>query len=297
MKTIVMTGGTNGIGLVAAEQMRRAPDVRLIVGARGKAPSKLETLPLDLTRLASVRSFAAAVEQCLGDTPIDALVLNAGMQVRDINQRTEDGFEPTFAVNHLAHYLLLRLLSPRLAPGAIVVITTSNLHDPKTNPIAPPEHADAEKLAEGQALLMPKKDARAVLRAYAASKLCNIITARTLAASALARGQVLRVIAFNPGFTPGTGLTRNHGLAFRTLFAVWVPILSFFQRQNTVGSGGDLLADLALGRIVPPLGRLYASQIKRRLTWPDPSNLARDDDVTAKLWRDSATMVGLPLIS
>src|SRR5580658_8942653 len=187
MKTIVMTGGTNGIGLVAAEQMRRVPELRLLIGARGKAPAGLESLPLDLTRLASVRSFAAAVEQWLGDARLDGMVLNAGMQVRNINQRTDDGFEPTFAVNHLAHYLLLRLLSPRLAPGAIVVITTSNLHDPKTNPIAPPEHADAEKLAKGQVLLSQKKDRRAVVRAYAASKLCNLITARALASSALAR--------------------------------------------------------------------------------------------------------------
>ncbi len=294
MKTIVMTGGTNGIGLVAAEQMRRAPDVRLLVGARRKAPAELKSLPLDLMRLASVCSFAAEVEQWLGDTRIDGLVLNAGMQVRNIDQRTEDGFEPTFAVNHLAHYLLLRLLSPRLAFGAVVVITTSNLHDPETNPIAPPEHADAEKLARGQVLLSPKKDARAVMRAYAASKLCNVITARALAASALARERELRVIAFNPGFTPGTQLTRNHGLAFKTFFAVLVPILSFFQPTNTVGGGGALLADLALGRIVPPAGRFYASQTKRHLTWPDPSLIAKDDAVTAKLWRDSATLVGLP---
>jgi len=294
MKTVVMTGATNGIGLVAAEQMRRAPEVRLLVGARGKAPAGLASLPLDLARLASVRSFAAAVEQWLGDARIDGLVLNAGIQVRNISQRTDDGFEPTFAVNHLAHYLLLRLLSPRLAAGAIVVITTSNLHDPKTNPIAPPEHADAQKLAKGQVLLSRKKDARAVLRAYAASKLCNLITARALASSALARERGLRVIAFNPGFTPGTRLIRNHGLAFRMFFAVWVPILSFFQRMNTAGGGGALLGDLALGRIVPPAGRLYASQMKRRLMWPDPSELASDDAVMAKLWRDSALLVGLP---
>jgi NAD(P)-dependent dehydrogenase (short-subunit alcohol dehydrogenase family) len=297
MKSIVMTGGTSGIGLVAAEQMRRAPGVRLLVGVRDKAPAGIESRPLDLTRLASVRSFAAAAEQWLGDAGIDGLVLNAGMQVRNISQRTDDGFEPTFAANHLAHYLLLRLLSPRLAPGAVVVITTSNLHDPKTNPIAPPVHADAGKLARGQVLLSPKKDTRAVLRAYAASKLCNLITARALASSALARERGLRVIAFNPGFTPGTQLTRNHGLAFKIFFAVLVPMLSVFQRMNTVGGGGTLLADLALGRIVPPAGRFYASQVKRRLTWPDPSELARDDAVMAKLWRDSAALVGLPATS
>jgi NAD(P)-dependent dehydrogenase (short-subunit alcohol dehydrogenase family) len=52
------------------------------------------------------------------------LVLNAATQFGNVDQRTEDGFETTFAVNHLAHYLLLPLLRPRLADGAIVVITT-----------------------------------------------------------------------------------------------------------------------------------------------------------------------------
>src|SRR5580704_5063099 len=100
MKTIVMTGGTAGIGLAAAEQMRRDPDIRLVVGVRGKAPPAIETLPLDLARLASVRSFAAAVDAWLGEASLDGLVLNAGTQAGNINQRTEDGFETTFAVNH-----------------------------------------------------------------------------------------------------------------------------------------------------------------------------------------------------
>jgi NAD(P)-dependent dehydrogenase (short-subunit alcohol dehydrogenase family) len=296
MKTVVMTGGTAGIGLAAAEQMRRTPDVRVLVGARGEAPSSVETRSLDLGRLAGVRGFADAANEWLGGAGvIDALVLNAGAQVRNLGQRTEDGFEVTFAVNHLAHYLLLRLLTPRLADGAIVVITTSNLHDPNTNPIAPPEHADAGRLARGQVTLGPSaRDAMAPLRAYAASKLCNVLTARALASSDLARARALRVVAFNPGFTPGTRLTRNHGLAFRGFSALLTPVLGVFQRPNTVAGGGSLLADLALGRLVPPEGRLYASQVERQLTWPEPSDLARDDAAAARLWGDSAAMVGLP---
>jgi NAD(P)-dependent dehydrogenase (short-subunit alcohol dehydrogenase family) len=296
MKSIVMTGGTAGLGLAAVERMRQAPDVRVLVGARGPAPGGVETRPLDLGRLVSVRGFAEGVGAWLGEAgTIDALVLNAGTQVADLSQRTEDGFETTFAVNHLAHYLLLRLLTPRLADGAIVVTTTSNLHDPNTNPIAPPEHADAERLARGQVTLSPgARDAMAAMRAYAASKLCNVLTARALASSDLARARGWRVIAYNPGFTPGTQLTRNHSLAFRGVFALVAPILGVFQRQNTVAGGGNLLADLALGRLVPPEGRLYASQVRRALTWPEPSELARDDAVMAKLWRDSAAIVGLP---
>jgi NAD(P)-dependent dehydrogenase (short-subunit alcohol dehydrogenase family) len=295
MKTIVMTGATSGIGLAAAEIMRRDLGVRLLIGARSKTPAGIESLPLDLERLASVRGFAAAAEEDLGENSIDSLVLNAGMQVNNLSHRTEDGFETTFAVNHLAHYLLLRLLMPRLAPGAIVVITTSNLHDPNTNPFAPPEHADAELLARGQVRLGPKsRDRLGVMRAYAASKLCNVLAARALSSSVFAQKRGLRVIAFNPGLTPGTQLTRNHGLAFQFFSAAMVSVLRPIQRMNSVEGGAGLLADMALGRLVPPSGRLYASQVKRQLTWPDPSDLARDNAVMSKLWCDSAAMVGLP---
>jgi NAD(P)-dependent dehydrogenase (short-subunit alcohol dehydrogenase family) len=269
-----------------------ASQTRLLIGARN-APVGSSSLPLDLARLGSVRSFAAAAGEVLGDTRIDALVLNAGTQFGDVSHRTEDGFETTFAVNHLAHYLLLRLLMPRLAPEAIVVITTSNLHDPKTNPIAAPMHADAMRLARGEVELATSTNSRSGLRAYSASKLCNVLTARALASSPFAKEQRLRVIAYTPGFTPGTQLTRNQSLVFKLVSGVVIPILNAFQRTNTVAGGGDLLADLALGSIVPPDGRLYASHIKRRLTWPNISELAANDDVMEKLWRDSATLVGL----
>jgi NAD(P)-dependent dehydrogenase (short-subunit alcohol dehydrogenase family) len=295
MKTIVMTGATAGIGLAAAEQTRHVPNVRLLLGARSTPTVGVDSRPLDLARLASVRSFAAGVEEWLGEACIDGLVLNAATQVGDVDQRTEDGFETTFAVNHLAHYLLLRLLMQRLASGAVVVITTSNLHDPKTNPIAPPEHADAEKLARGLVGLSAKSQgSRAGIRAYATSKLCNLLTARALASSAIALGRGIHVIAFNPGLTPGTQLMRNHSRGFKLLVAVLVPILSPILRFNTLAGGGDLLANMTLGRVAPPPGKLYASQVKRRLAWPDPSELARDNAVMTKLWRDSAVLVGLP---
>ncbi|MGC7323193.1 SDR family NAD(P)-dependent oxidoreductase, partial [Mycobacteroides abscessus subsp. massiliense] len=72
-----------------------------------------------------------------GQTPIDVLVLNAGIQFRDTNHRTVDGFETTFAVNHLAHYLLARLLVPSIADGGRLVITTSDTHDPEIIPFGP----------------------------------------------------------------------------------------------------------------------------------------------------------------
>jgi NAD(P)-dependent dehydrogenase (short-subunit alcohol dehydrogenase family) len=233
-------------------------------------------LPLDLTGLKSVRAFVQQVDAWLGDRPINGLVLNAATQFGNIDQRTEDGFETTFAVNHLAHYLLLRLLTPRLAQGPIVVITTSDSHNPLKNPIAPPTLADAWRLAQ------PHTEPRRRLEGM-----------RAYAASPVGQARALRVIAFNPGLTPGTGVGRNNSRALRAVAAVLVSSLSPFLRINTLAGGGALLADLSLGRIVPP-GRLYASQVKRRLTWPDSSELAQSDHVMARLWRDSAMMVGLP---
>lgn len=291
MNTIVMTGATSGIGKVAAEQIRKTPGVQLVIGARVAPPDGREVLPLDLAHLESVRAFVQQAEAWLSDRPINGLVLNAATQFGNIDQRTVDGFEATFAVNHLAHYLLLRLLTPRLAQNAVVVITTSNSHDPLTNPLSSPTHADALRLAQPRAEPGRRLEG---MRAYAASKLCNLLTARALAASPIGQARALRVIAFNPGLTPGTGLARNNSRALRLVAAVLVPSLSPVLRINTLAGGGALLADLSLGRIEPPPGRLYASQVKRRLTWPDPSELARRDDVMAKLWRDSAMMVGLP---
>ena len=126
MSTMVMTGGTSGFGAIAAERLRSSGDTRLVLGARRPQPDggDRESVALDLTSLESVRSFASQVRSMLGGTPIDALVLNAGVVRRDVDGRTADGFETTFGVNHLAHYLLLRLLLADLAEIVQPVLST-----------------------------------------------------------------------------------------------------------------------------------------------------------------------------
>jgi NAD(P)-dependent dehydrogenase (short-subunit alcohol dehydrogenase family) len=76
MNTIVMTGGTSGLGEVAARRFFQAPNTRLLRGARRGGPLGAETLPLDLMRLENVRSFASAVDRELGPAQINSLVLN-----------------------------------------------------------------------------------------------------------------------------------------------------------------------------------------------------------------------------
>ena len=143
---IVMTGATAGFGLFAAQKMSEAGH-DLTIGARGAVPAALgshvTSLPLDLDSLASVRRFADA----LGETPIDALILNAGLQLSK-PAKSADGFERTFAVNHLAHFLLLQLVADRLAPRARIILTGSGTHDPaEKTPVTPPVHANADYLA------------------------------------------------------------------------------------------------------------------------------------------------------
>src|SRR3984885_15544417 len=146
MKTVVMTGGTAGFGAIAAKRISNTPNTKLILGARDNKNSSIDILPLDLAHLSHVRSFVEALTTKLDGTKIDILIMNAGAQFGNTRHRTEDGFESTFAINHLAHYLLLRLLTPSLAQNATVIITTSDVHDPKTNPLGP-KKLDPETLA------------------------------------------------------------------------------------------------------------------------------------------------------
>lgn len=290
---VIMTGGTRGLGRVATERMKELPGP-LVMSARSGAtvPDRWEARPLDLASLASVRAFATS----LPEQPITHLVLNAGCQSASANTRTVDGFETTFASNHLAHYLLLRLVMPKLATGARIVITSSGTHDPREKTGVPaPRHANAEFLAH------PDRDPGADqiaaiggMRAYSSSKLCNIMTALSLAATDEALAGNWSVFAYDPGLTPGTGLIRNQPWLVRTL--VW-PLLPLFvplsKGMNTLPNAGRGLAELAT-TAKAPAGRVYAALRKGRLTWPDPSDVARDQRAARSLWEDSARLVGLP---
>ena len=263
--------------------------------ARGKGPEDVdvEVVPLELGSLASVRSFAEAVKQRLGGEPIEALVLNAGAQYPPGDHRSPDGFEMTFAVNHLAHYLLARLLLPNLAERARLVITTSDTHDPALVPFGP-------KTLDIPLLAQPRAGRAGGLGAYSASKLCNLLTARGLAALDEVKARQIRVIAYNPGLTLGTSLQRASPVR-RLVMAgpVGRGLLRLVSRfrpafyPGTPERAGEALAQLVLGTVMPPEGRLYASLVRAELTYPDPSELARSDEARDRLWRESAAMVGL----
>jgi NAD(P)-dependent dehydrogenase (short-subunit alcohol dehydrogenase family) len=292
-RVIVMTGATSGIGVNAARRIVAQPDTRLIIGARGghSGPEGAEVIPLDLAALACVRTFADDVKERLVGEHIDMLVLNAGVQTSDAKQRTVDGFEVTFAVNHLAHYLLARLLVPLMADEGRLVITTSDTHDPAV-------FSGAPKTLDPEALAHPDKNKGGVRSsAYPASKLCDLLTARSFAALAEVQPPHITAIAYNPGLTLGTGLSRDAPRLMRLLMRIVLPPISLFKPQFRPGSperAGEALAQLTLGEIDLPPGRVYASLVRGKLTFPDPSALALSDEARDSLWRESAAMVGLP---
>ena len=300
MSTIVMTGGTSGLGAIAAERLTQSGGARLILGAR-RATSVGESISLDLTKLDSVRAFATSVRELLGDTPIDALALNAGVVLPDVTGRTVDGFETAFAVSHLAHYLLLRLLLPAVAKNAIIVLTTSGTHDPANHAgLAPPRHADAELLAHADRDRdRDPRPRKAGEHAYTATKLCSVLTARSLSEHPDIQTRRITVVAYDPGQVFGTGLAKDLSFPLRMAWSLLgTPVLGWPLRRlnrnlNSRTAAGNTLADLALGLATPSNGRTYAALRGAQLTWPAPSELARRDDLARALWNDSARLVGL----
>ncbi|WP_421849219.1 SDR family NAD(P)-dependent oxidoreductase [Novosphingobium sp.] len=293
---VVMTGATSGIGLKAAERLLSLPDMQLIVGARDpdRAPAilrrKAQLITLDLADLGSVASFAHEARK-LGK--INVLALNAGVQnVKDT--RTADGFEATFAVNHLAHFHLVQALQGDLRPSGRVVITASGTHDPAEKTGMPgPRHADAQLLAYPET--DPDRDAKPVTagrRAYTASKLCNVLMARELARRLAVSDPGIAVIAFDPAFTPGTGLARNYpgpvGAIFRHVLP-WTTRPS--ESASTPARSGEYLANLILsGAYAKARGDYYAVK-GTTLRHQPPSLLAQDPAVAGALWNDSERLI------
>jgi NAD(P)-dependent dehydrogenase (short-subunit alcohol dehydrogenase family) len=175
-----------------------------------------------------------------------------------------------------------------------MILTTSDTHDPKVTPMAP-------KSLDPQTLAHPVKGGfGAGMRAYTSSKLCNIMTALSLARSTELAGRGVTVIAFNPGFTLGTNLGGRGPVARRVAPLIIRPIfgvVSHFKPEYSAGTperAGEVLAELATGALTPPADRSYVSIVNGQVAYPEPSELARDTAARERLWDQSARMVGLP---
>ena len=300
-KTMIVTGGNTGLGFECASSLAKDSSVLVIIACRnaqkgehaasrvGEAKGNAEVLPLDLSRQGSIRAFVETFRR--GQyPPLAGIVCNAGLQNAGAPTKTEEGYETTFAVNHLGHYLLTRLLLPDLATGATITFVSSGTHDPKQPTGMPePRYISAEAVAHDF-----EPSGKAGRRRYTTSKLCNVYCtyeyARRLAASSDLRLQSLRVNAFDPGLMPATDLTRSYSAPLRFVARYTLPALALFvSNVHSPATSGRRLAQLASGGEGSATGK-YFSDGKEI-----PSSAESYDTQKAlDLWNSSAKMTGLP---
>ncbi len=288
--SIVLTGATSGFGAAALQDIAARSEKKIIVGARvpkkvtEKFGARAKALPLDLESLTSVRRFCAELK----GTPISALGFNAGITSRRLTI-TEDGFERTFQVNYLSHFLMFQLLKDQLADDAIVITTGSGTHDPEEKAPPPtPRHANAEWLAYPDR--DPKRDRfgpRAAGRAYTASKLCCILMAIEVAK----RFPSLTAASFDPGFLPETNLAREFPAALAAIIKRIVPYTMPRDRTGTVATTAPAYASLILGAMSLSSNGAYLSMRDGKPIEVAPSELTRTGSVGADLWEDSVSLL------
>ncbi len=274
--TCVVTGANSGIGKEIAFGLA-AQGARVVMVARDadrgetarsevverSGNDRVELLTCDLSSQRQIRELASTLlEQC--DT-IDVLVNNAGLTLGDY-RLTEDGLETTFAVNHVAPFLLTNLLLERLeasAPARVVTVA-SDAH--RGNVI---DFDDVSATGGYSAW-----------RAYGASKLANI-----LFTSELARrldGSGVTATCLHPGVVR-TGFGRSGPWFVRLWFKLAGVVLL------TPEQGADTAVWLATSPAVEGASGGY--YVKRRLD--EPSSAARDPEAATRLWRLSTELTGL----
>jgi NAD(P)-dependent dehydrogenase (short-subunit alcohol dehydrogenase family) len=233
-RTVLITGGTSGLGYHCALGIaRQHPELLVIIASRNDPTSAAETinkalnqentiyLQLDLSSLANIRSFAQTWST-KRFPPIQALLLNAGGQYPEAGsiRKTEDGIETTFGINHVGHALLFHLLVPYLAEDARIIVTSSGTHDPAQKSGLPDAiYNSAEEIAHPT----PETVKYSGRQRYATSKLTNVMWTYALHRRFQGiPGKKMTVVAFDPGLMPGTGLAREAGSFANWL---WIHIL------------------------------------------------------------------------
>lgn len=234
-----------GIALLGRDPVSLADAVTQVPGA--------QSVPLDLSSLASVRAAAQGVRDLVGagHPPLTSVVLNAGVQTTDRRRTSVDGHELTFAVNVLAQHALLAGLEPVLAPGARVVLVGSGTHlgDWHSFGLVPkPRWEDPAVLAAADPAGGPL-DAEGGARAYSTSKLGVMY----LAHAWQRRRSSLYVNVFDPGMMAGTGLAREQGRAARFAWKHVLPRLTVLPGTSSPASAAADLVALALGERHPSL--------------------------------------------
>jgi NAD(P)-dependent dehydrogenase (short-subunit alcohol dehydrogenase family) len=272
-RTVVVTGASSGIGLVAARELARA-GARVVLAVRDPEkgqrvaagiPGDTEVRPLDLASLASVRAFAAGWTGAL-----DILVNNAGIMAVP-EGRTVDGFELQIGTNHLGPFLLTGLLLPAITDRVVTV--SSQLHRRGRIDLDDLNWEHRGYNAAG---------------AYNASKLANVLLTVELQRRLTEAGSRVRAVTAHPGIAR----TSLGNQADRVSKAIYRYLGWLF---NDAGHGA-LPTLYAATQDVPGGSYIGPDGLGHLRGYPEiqqPSKGARDPLMARRLWDLSARLTGV----
>jgi len=307
-KTIVITGGNTGLGFEAAKVIAGASnDWNVVIASRSQHRGNeavneliqmthnpnITAMVLDLSSISSINHFVDQFTKA-GLPPLHILVCNAGAQFVQGTQKTADGVEATFGVNHLGHFLLVRLLLNQIEEQGRIVVVSSDTHDPsKKTGMPAPRYASPATLADPVAsdrFLNNLTDMAKGQVRYTTSKLSNLYFAYELSSRIQKSKRSISVVAFNPGMMPGKGsaLTREYKPFLRFMWNNVMPLLRFVRSSvRTTKQSGNDLANLVL-----------SGSINSGTYWDGPkiiesSEESYNHDRAADLWNWSSERLGL----
>ena len=261
-RCIVFTGATSGLGRAAVLELAMRSDHVITIARNTEKAEQLKeeierlggsatSVIADLSRLSDVSR--AAEEIIAMDLSIDILVNNAGLFLSS-REITEDGFEKTIAVNHLAPFLLTyKLLSVLDRPSVRIINVASRAHNYGSIDF---DNMNGEKFYIG-------------VRAYGTSKLANILFTRQLSKEL----QQATTNCLHPGVV-STNIAQGQGGIFGLFF-------NMAQRfMLTPLQGAQTLLFLCNSDKVHHLSGLYFDKCKEK----SPAKKARSDETAQKLW-------------
>lgn len=211
-KAYIITGPTSGIGYATALELAKYGTVILV----GRNQEKLKQVKKDIEKvgqqavsiicdISDIKSVRHAAQQIIDcQLPIGGLINNAGIMQPKVKKNAQ-GWDMTFATNHLGAFALTEALAPHLPDGANVVFIASAIEDPERKPakimgMKGGRYISAEASARGEWKEGGSK--MAGIDAYATSKQCILASCMAFARE----NPRLHFNSVEPGITRGTGL-------------------------------------------------------------------------------------------
>jgi len=231
MPAYIVTGPTSGMGRYAALELAKHGTVILVGRDRAKLAQVQKTVRqkgreavsvvCDLSDIVSVRRAAAEIIAL--NLPIAGLLNNAGIR-QSIPTKSAQGWDLSFATNHLGPFALTEALMPHLPDGANILFVASATEDPQRQPAARfgfrgGRYISAEASARGE--WKPGGSEKPGFDSYATSKQLAIVTAFEFARE----NPRLDINAIEPGLMPTTGLGKETPFFARMMMHVLVPLM------------------------------------------------------------------------